>query len=160
MGAGIGLVLILRWFWWRVNAWSEISGLTASVVINLILQPFDLPIQQRVIIIVPSSVLIWVVVTFLTKPEPEEKLAGFYNLVAPGGFWGPIRNRITTDKKTVLGWDFVGNWFAGVALIYGMTFGIGKLIFGDYVTGGVLMIIACAGFLFIYGRLRRESDGS
>src|SRR3972149_12016562 len=68
MGAGIGLVLILRWFWWGINAWSEISGLTASVVINLILQFTDLAIQHRIFIIVPSSILVWMIVTFLTKP--------------------------------------------------------------------------------------------
>jgi len=155
MGAGIGLVLVLRWFWWRINAWSEISGLTASVIINLIIQPFDLAIQHRVLIIVPSSILIWVTVTFLTRPEPVEKLAGFYNLVAPGGFWKPIRNKINTTKKTVLGWNFLVNWFAGVALIYGVTFGIGKLIFGDFVTGGILLFIAGIGSLIIYFGLRK-----
>ncbi len=155
MGAGIGLVLILRWFWWRINAWSEISGLTASVIINLILQFFDLAIQHRIFIIVPSSIAVWVTVTFLTRPEPEEKLAGFYNLVAPGGSWRPIKNKINTTKKTVLGWNFLVNWFAGVALIYGVTFGIGKLIFGDLITGGILLFIAGVGFFIIYIGLRK-----
>jgi solute:Na+ symporter, SSS family len=158
MGAGIGLVLILRWFWWRINAWSEISGLTASVIINLVLQFFDLAIQHRIFIIVPSSIFVWITVTFLTRPEPEEKLAGFYNLVAPGGLWKPIRNKINTDKKIVLGWNFLVNWFAGIALIYGMTFGIGKLIFGDFVTGGILLFIAGTGFLIIYIGLRKGFD--
>lgn len=158
MGAGIGLVLILRWFWWRINAWSEISGLTASVVINLILQFTDLAIQHRIFIIVPSSILVWVIVTFLTKPVQEENLVRFYNLVSPGGFWSPIKNKITTDKKTVLGWNFLVNWLAGVALIYGMTFGIGKLIFGDLIAGSILLFIAGAGFLIIYIGLRKGFD--
>ena len=68
-------------------------------------------------------------------------------LVSPGGFWSPIRDKITTDKKTILGWNFLANWLAGVALIYGMTFGIGKLIFGDLITGGILLFIAGVGFL-------------
>ncbi|MFQ5965732.1 MAG: sodium:solute symporter family protein [Candidatus Scalinduaceae bacterium] len=155
MGAGIGLVLILRWFWWRINAWSEISGLTASLIINLILQPLDLSIQHRVIIIVPSSILVWVTVTLLTRPEPEHKLVSFYNLVAPGGFWRPIRDKINTTKKTVLGWSFLINWFAGIALIYGTTFGIGKIIFEDFITGGILLIIAGIGFSIIYIGLRK-----
>lgn len=155
MGAGIGLVLILRWFWWRINAWSEISGLTASVIINLILQFFDLAIQHRIFIIVPSSIFVWMTVTFLTRPEPMEKLAGFYNLVTPGGLWGPIKNKISTAKETVLGWNFLINWFAGVALIYGVTFGIGKLIFGDLITGGILLFVAGIGFFIIYIGLRK-----
>jgi hypothetical protein len=158
MGMGIGLVLILRWFWWRINAWSEISGLTASVIINLILQPFDLAIQHRILIIVPSSIFIWVIVTFLTRPVPEESLVRFYNLVSPGGFWKPIKNKISTDKKTILGWNFLVNWLAGVALIYGMTFGIGKLIFGDLIVGGILLFVAGVGFLIIYIGLRKGFD--
>jgi hypothetical protein len=99
-----------------------------------------------------------VIVTFLTRPEPEESLVRFYNLVSPGGFWRPIRNKINTDKKTILGWNFLANWFAGVALIYGMTFGIGKLIFGDLIVGGILLFIAGVGFLIIYIGLRKGFD--
>jgi hypothetical protein len=99
-----------------------------------------------------------VIVTFLTKPVQEENLVRFYNLVSPGGFWGPIRDKITTNKKTILGWYFLANWFAGVALIYGMTFGIGKLIFGDLIVGSILLFIAGVGFLIIYIGLRKGFD--
>jgi hypothetical protein len=99
-----------------------------------------------------------VIVTFLTKPVQEENLVRFYNLVSPGGFWKPIKHLIKTDKKTILGWNFLANWFAGVALIYGMTFGIGKLIFGDLITGGILLFIAGVGFLIIYIGLRKWFD--
>ncbi len=160
-GAGKSLLveaLILRWFWWRVNAWSEISGLTASVVINLVLQFFDLGIQHRVFIIVPSSIAIWMTVTFLTSPEPEANLVRFYNLVSPGGFWKPIRHLINTDKKTILGWNFLTNWLSGIALIYGMTFGIGKIIFGDLIVGSILLCIAGVGATIIYIGLRKGFD--
>ncbi len=150
MGMGVGLVLILRWFWWRINAWSEISGLSASVIINLILQPFELEVQHRIAIIVPSSIIIWVTVTFLTKPVPNERLVEFYKRVRPGGFWGPIRDEIKDVGKGTLGWHTLVNWISGVFLIYGTTFGIGKMIFQEYVTGGILLTLASIGAVVIY----------
>jgi Na+/proline symporter len=150
MGAGVGLVLILRWFWWRINAWSEIAGLSSSVIINLIIQPFGLQVQHRIAIIVPSSIAIWVTVTFLTKPVPKERLVEFYKRVRPGGFWGPIREEIKDVGKGSIGWHTLVNWIAGVFLIYGTTFGIGKMIFQDFVTGGVLLGLAAVGAVVIY----------
>ncbi len=100
----------------------------------------------------------WMIVTFLTRPEPEENLVRFYNLVSPGGFWKPIRHLINTDKKTILGWNFLTNWLSGIALIYGMTFGIGKIIFGDFIVGSILLFIAGAGFTIIYIGLRKGFD--
>ena len=63
-----------------------------------------------------------------------------------------------SNKKTILGWNFLANWLAGIALVYGTTFGIGKLIFGDLITGGILLFIAGAGFLIIYIGLRKGFD--
>ena len=102
MGAGIGLVLILRWFWWRVNAWSEITALATSIIITITLEVIafsqtissadtytlfgsapvlfgiTLQIHHKLMIIVPMAILCWVTVTFFTKPEPFEKLEEFY----------------------------------------------------------------------------------
>ena len=79
-------------------------------------------------------------------------------MVSPGGFWKPIRHLVNTNKKTILGWNFLVNWLPGIALIYGMTFGIGKLIFGDLITGGILLFIAGVEFLIIYIGLRKGFD--
>ncbi len=157
MSAGIGLVLILRWFWWRINAWSEISALSASMIINVPLVIMDLPVQQRFMIIVPFSIVVWVTVTFLTKPVPREHLKKFYEKVRPGGIWGPVTQELPHIKRGILGWGILIEWTSGVALIYGATFGIGKLIFHDYAMGaGLLGLAAVGGGVVTYMLTRKE----
>ena len=116
MGAGIGLVLILRWFWWRINAWSEISALAVSVLVTCgfeVLTAYQaissgaeyqlfstdptvyghpFPFHLQLLVIVFASMVAWISVTFLTPPEPREHLVKFYSLVQPGGWWGEIAN--------------------------------------------------------------------
>lgn len=163
MGCGIGPVLILRWFWWRVSAWSEISALISSIVVTIALevvafvqtiekglpyalfsQPpvlFGLPlqVQHKALILVPVSIITWVTVTLLTKPEPQEHLRRFYERVHPGGFWPKEwRERwgATPLRSHLL------NWALGVVLIYGATFGLGSMIFGSSRLGIMLLLAA------------------
>ena len=105
IGAGTGLVLILRWYWWRINAWSEISAMIASLVVSVVLwfgvglDPDD-PVQWAWIMLatVGASTVVWLVVTFATRPEEDEVLRAFYLRVRPGGRgwrglrWSPPRS--------------------------------------------------------------------
>lgn len=168
MGCGIGPVLILRWFWWRVNAWSEITALASSIVITVVLEIvafvqtvqagakyalfssppvlFGIPlgIQHKALIIVPISVLTWVCVTLLTKPEPEGKLSSFYERVRPGGSW-PVAWKERWGGALLR--SHLLNWLLGAVLIYGATFGIGMMIFGNFSTGILLTLLAAlSGF--------------
>ncbi len=103
LGAGTGLVLILRWYWWRINAWSEISAMTASFVVSVLsfiyVKPMfaaDDPNATATIMLltVAISTIVWLTVTFMTKPEPDEKLDSFYLRVRPGGFgWARVSRR-------------------------------------------------------------------
>ncbi len=166
MGAGIGLVLILRWFWWRVNAWSEITALATSIVITISLEiialiqtltnqdhytlfgskpvlfGITLQIHHKLMIIVPAAIMSWVTVTYFTKPEPIEKLEEFYKRVQPGGWWGPITDNFEHTLQPVTKRIFV-LWIAGVLMIYGFTFGIGNLIFHNY--SASVLLFGCAG---------------
>ena len=166
MGAGIGLVLILRWFWWRVNAWSEITALATSIVITISLEiialiqtltnqdqytlfgskpvlfGITLQIHHKLMIIVPVAIMSWVTVTYFTKPEPIEKLEEFYKRVQPGGWWGPITDNFEHTLQPVTKGIFV-LWIAGVLMIYGFTFGIGNLIFHNY--SASVLLFGCAG---------------
>jgi Na+/proline symporter len=173
MGAGIGLVLILRWFWWRINAWSEITALLTSMVITIgleivaaiqtsqsgesytlfgnapILFGLELQVHHKLLIIVPISVIAWVSATFLTKPESEKTLKTFYKRVQPGGWWGPIAHQLETTMQPVTKGFFL-NWISGLALVWGATFSIGNFIFGNWKTGLGLSILALAGFGWIW----------
>ncbi len=173
MGAGIGLVLILRWFWWRINAWTEIAALATSVVITVVLEIiaavqtynahlpytlfgrppviFGMPLQihHKLLIIVPISIIVWLIVTKLTAPESHETLLNFYRRVQPGGWWGPIAKEVKRDKPPVLK-GFLGNWIAGLALVWGATFAIGHMVFGHWTKGLALTGISILGFLWMW----------
>ena len=175
MGAGIGLVLILRWFWWRVNAWSEITALATSIVITIsfeiiaYFQTIDnnleyslfgstpsifgmsLQVHHKLMIIVPIAIIAWVTVTFFTKPEPMTKLETFYKRVQPGGWWGPITSSFDHTLQPVTKGIFI-LWLAGVMMIYGFTFGIGNLIFQNYSASVILFGFAGIGSYLIWNR--------
>ena len=98
MSSGIGLVLILRWFWWRINAWSEIVALASSLATILVLilytEARGIPLELRhQILVVPVSIACWVAATFATAPESWGKLSEFYSRVRPPGLWSPVRGR-------------------------------------------------------------------
>jgi Na+/proline symporter len=173
LGAGTGLVLILRWYWWRINAWSEISAMVCSFITSLVvLGYFGKGLVPAVvaqggpngdawvmIITVCVTTVVWIVVTFATAPEPDAVLDSFYRRVRPGGpGWARISERLGYGREQIpggaLAWT---NWLAGVVAVYAMLFGIGKLIFGAIGTGIVLCAVAAAAFLWI-ARAFREED--
>ena len=139
--AGVGLVMILRWYWWRVNAWSEISALIASMLVSNALLYFKVfkdanATAETLLVTVPITTAIWFAVTFLTQPETEATLLRFYERVRPSALgWKPIA-KLAAPAPGVesLGLNAL-DWLAGCGLVYGALFGIGKVIFGDLVTG-------------------------
>lgn len=164
LGAGTGSVYILRWFWWRINAWSEISAMIASFVVSIFLQlglgmdTSNAAVFAEVMLITVSiSSIVWVTITLLTQPESDETLLRFYRKVRPGGnLWKPISKKapnITTDKG--LGWDFL-DWAAGIVLIYSALFGVGKIILGFIGTGVLLLTASAICFIFIMWDLNRR----
>jgi len=177
MGAGIGPVLILRWFWWRINAWSEIAALGASVVLafgfeiiaaiqtgseyELFSTPvkigqMDLQTHHKAMILVPVTILTWVVVTFLTKPVSTDRLTSFYRKVRPGGFWGPVAQSNAEVQCDGLSWQRVGVWASGCAGVFGVLFGSGKLLLGEPLAATLLFAVALFGGVVIFWELRRE----
>ena len=164
IGAGTGSVYILRWFWWRINAWTEISAMVASLVTSIALQTIfgmdssDIGVFAQVMLITVSvTSVVWLSVTFLTKPESEETLLRFYRKVRPGGsLWKPITKlapEVDTDKG--LGWD-LEDWAVGIVMIYSALFGIGKIILGPTSVGIGLLLITALCFLFIRWELNRR----
>lgn len=157
-GAGLGLVLILRWYWWRVNAWSEISAMiTPMIAYGLISRFTTIQFPESLFSIVGITTIVWILVTYLTPPVPEATLKEFYHRVHPGGIgWRPIA-RLVPDVKGDEG--FVGlflDWLAGVVLVYAMLFGIGKLIFGEVVLGLVLIAVGLGAAWLISRDLTRR----
>lgn len=156
-GAGLGLVLILRWFWWRINAWSEISAMITPFIVYTILIQFEVKFPDTLFIIVPITTAVWLMVTFLTKPVDDKILNSFYKKVHPGGIlWKKISSALP-DVKSDTG--FLGmfiNWLFGVILVYSILFGTGKLIFGETLTALLYLIAAVLSVLIIYINLSRK----
>jgi Na+/proline symporter len=164
-GAGTGTVLLLRWFWWRVNAWSEVSAMITAAVVSIFLQlvlrwDSDQPRDFAYLMLatVGATSLVWIVVTMLTRPEPMEKLVSFYRRVRPEGpGWNEIAERADLAESHAQGrlsLQFV-NWILGCALIYGSLFGIGKLIFKEWATAAIYLAIAIVAGVLISRNLSR-----
>ena len=159
LGAGTGLVYILRWYWWRVNAWSEIAAMSAALIVSLSLRwsgTFDaatpLGFAQTMLTTVGITSVIWVAATFMTAPEPEAKLIEFYRRVRPAGpGWFAIAARAgvaATPPAERLAPNFV-NWLLGIAVVYSTLFAIGQLMFGTVAVfaGLAALALICATLL-------------
>ncbi len=155
--AGLGLVLILRWYWWRINAWSEISAMIAPLVIYPIaVYGFKMESPITLYPIVFGTTIVWLIVTYLTKPVEEKKLIEFYKRTHPGGKgWKHIEKLVPgITEKTSFGRLFI-NWIMGVILVYSFLFGIGKIIFADYLIGIFLLLIGAGAAAIIYFNLNK-----
>jgi Na+/proline symporter len=168
LGAGTGSVYILRWFWWRINAWSEISAMTASFIVSVYLQlglgmdTTSADVFAKVMLItVAVSSAVWITVTLLTQPESEETLLRFYKKIHPGGIlWRPIAQKapeVVTDSG--LGRNLL-DWVVGILLIYATLFGVGKIILGITGIGIMLLLIAALCFLYIRWDLNKRGRKS
>ena len=150
-GAGLGLVLILRWFWWRINAISEIVATITPFLVYAVLFFGKINVQfpDSLYIIVPITTAAWLVTAFLTKPTEESKLANFFKQIRPGGIgWKKFKLKYP-DVKTDKGYRYLFlSWLYGIVLVYMFLFGVGKFIFGEYLNAMVLILIGIiAGFL-------------
>ncbi|MFH0881714.1 MAG: sodium:solute symporter family protein [bacterium] len=160
-GAGAGPVYVLRWFWWRLNAWSEIAAMTASTVISSVLYLAfpEIPFPLKVVTVAMGSALIWLPVTFLTRPVPMIALLEFYQRTQPPGAWSHVRRmmnrrRASTTQSSQLGRDLWG-WLSGTALVLGTTFSLGKMLLGEPFSGGIWLMIAAAGGVGTWQWFRR-----
>ena len=157
-GAGLGLVLIVRWFWWRVNAWSELAAMLTPLLVYAYLSTFtSVAFPETLFSIVGITTIVWLAVTFLTKPTEEETLKTFYRRVHPGGWgWGPIA-QLLPDVKGDSGYGrLLLNWLSGVVLVYSMLFGVGKIILGQTFDGVIFVVIGLVAAGAIYWDLSKR----
>jgi Na+/proline symporter len=156
VGTGPGLVLILRWYWWRINAWAEMAAMLAGFATGLITS-IDNPIYTlriadfgiRLMVTAGISLAVWVPVMLLTRPESDEKLDAFYRRVRPGGpGWKRQRQRTGLPAAQNLGRDIL-RVLAGLMLLFGLLFGIGGIVLLRWGTAGAMGALAIAGGLWL-----------
>jgi solute:Na+ symporter, SSS family len=151
--AGLGLVLILRWYWWRINAWSELTATLVPILLAtaaLALEPmgvqipgFSNPFPENLFFVVGVTTVAWVVATFVTRPTAAVTLDAFYRRVRPPGpGWAPVAARHPEiHPEDRLGQLAMG-WLMGVTLVYSILFGTGFFIVGRPSAGFVALAIA------------------
>jgi Na+/proline symporter len=163
LGAGTGLVYILRWYWWRINAWSEIAAMACALVVSLSILAFEVfdsgtpeGFAQQILVTVGVTTLVWLAVTFATAPEPMEKLISFYRAVHPAGtWWRPVAHEAgIPERRGEIGPNIL-NWFLGIVLVYSTLFGIGEMIFGNWSRAVPFMVIVVSASVLMKWNLNR-----
>jgi SSS family solute:Na+ symporter len=163
VGTGPGLVLILRWYWWRINAWAELSAMLAGFIVGF-LTSVDNPIYTlkiadfglRLFVTAGVTLIVWVPIMLATKPENDEKLDAFYRRVRPGGpGWKRQRERTGEAPAQNLAADIqrVG---AGVMILFGLMFATGALLLYRWTTLVAMLVMTVVGLLW----LRRSGASS
>lgn len=155
-GAGLGLVLILRWYWWRINAWSEIAA-TLAPFLAYTLSKFvlHLPFPESFFLTVGFTTVTWLLVTFLTKPESPETLKAFYAKVQPDGWWGPVRAQMQMQVVPGRMINLAACWLSAVGMTYFILFGTGKLIFQEWQDAALYLAGAGLFSLVLVNRIRK-----
>jgi hypothetical protein len=154
LGAGTGAVFMLRWFWWRINAWSEISAMGASLVYFLVVSRFIVSNERRLALVAFLTVVTWLLVTVLTRPERSEVLESFYARIRPGGVgWGPVASKLPqVDVDRNLG-KSIAAAFLATGVVYLTLPGIGFLLFGDGMAAalslGGALACGCLAYLLV-----------
>jgi SSS family solute:Na+ symporter len=176
-GAGSGAIYLLRWFWWRINAWTEIVAMIVATVVGVILVVFvdDTTLANTVLdgftmkllIAITYTSISWIATTFLTKPENKETLRAFYRLTLPGGpGWKKVVQEAEAEGDMINEGNEGKPWempiqlllvFIGCIVIYSSLFAIGNFLYGNTTTALVMLVIAAVGTVFLFrsfGKLR------
>lgn len=159
-GAGLGMVLILRWYWWRINAWSELVA-TIAPFVGLAFAKYVLPKyvpesfytnNGDFIFTVVFTTISWLTVTFMTSPTDGPTLKRFYDRVKPGGFWRFYRGEENNNRLTP--YLFV-SWLAGVLMVYSVLFFTGYFIFEEWSKFILWLVLAAIGFVALRWGMRK-----
>ncbi|MEW5743336.1 MAG: sodium:solute symporter family protein [Myxococcota bacterium] len=168
LGAGTGPVYLLRWYWWRINAWSELAAMAVSLGSFAVLtgagvfDPAD-SLGSAYLMLANTAIttLGWVVVTLVTKPEPDATLQAFVRRVHPGGpGWRAVTRAAGLRERPIAdGARSVVAWACGVVAVYAALFGVGKLLLGPRLLGAGLLALAGLAFGAVLVSLRQEARG-
>ena len=167
-GAGTGSIFILRWFWWRINAWSEIAAMLSSGIIsialtneslfNLIFNDDGFPAYMKFPFIVLVTTSIWLIVTFITPADEKETLIKFYKKTKPGGpGWNKIKEHITMsdEKEEWIVPKGIICMIIGCLTIYSALFSTGYFIYGEIISALIFLLVTIVSGLFLFKNAKK-----
>jgi len=165
---GSGMISVARWFWWRINAYTEITAISLGLLLgvtnpfipaSIILfgypwpeMPFEIKIAVMTGIVVPVSII----VTFLTPAVSKEKLEEFYRKVRPGGFWGVLSSEVRELPGKALSLSTIFDVMGGIMLCYGLSLAIGYSILLKFDRAGICCLSAVIGGLIVLRWYKKE----
>jgi len=147
IGAGTGLIYLLRWFWWRINAWSEIAAMASSFVVSIgffVAQKLGVAIEATTVLLVTIAVttVTWIAATYLSTPTDVATLERFYAVVRPPGpGWRAVRERAGLPPSPDSLADSLLGWVLGCTFIYAALFGSGSLLYGRFAQGAIWIVL-------------------
>jgi Na+/proline symporter len=171
VGAGTGLIYLLRWYWWRINAWSEIAAMVSSFFVALgffiagkYTSGATIAAHTSLLITVAVTTIVWVAATYMTAPTDRATLVSFYRLVRPPGRgWEPVRAEAgVAPSPDSIAQSLLG-WVLGCLVVYAALFGSGSYLYGRTAQGvvwTVVFVIACVGLIRLMAGLWRERQES
>ena len=169
IGAGTGLIYILRWFWWRINAWSEIAAMIGSFVIAFgffIASKMGhvIPSHVSLIVTVLATTIIWLIATYVAQPTDAATLRSFYSLVRPAGpGWKAIREQTNLEPSPDSLTTSLLGWIAGCFFVYAGLFGTGSFIYGSTTAGFLwlgVFVLTGIGLMVLIPRLWKREPAS
>jgi Na+/proline symporter len=170
--SGVGFVVLLRWYWWRISAWSELSAMFSSLGMYMLLN--FTPVFQWIFSLIGApqylleeyavrftlnifcTTLVWVTVTFLTPPEKEATLIAFYKRIRPAGWWKRVATQAGNPDHLNVGVLEWSCWGLGVAALFSMIVSVGKMCFGMYgasIVAGVIGVASAWLMFVLIGRM-------
>jgi SSS family solute:Na+ symporter len=174
---GSGIVSVLRWFWWRINAYTEITALALGLILGLT-DPFvpasvtlggrtlhialfgypwpDMPFEFKIALLTAIVVPLSLLVTFLTPAVSKEKLDAFYRKVRPGGAWGILSRQTRDLPGKALSLGTIVDVIGGILLCYGLSLAIGYAILLKFAKTGICLGLAVVGGVIVHRWYRRE----
>jgi len=162
VGAGTGLIYLLRWFWWRINAWSEIAAMASSFIVAIgffVAQKMGHQISDTTVLLstIAVTTVVWVTTTYATRPTDDATLERFYRLVRPAGpGWRGVRERANlAPSPDSLAHSFLG-WILGCVFIYAALFGSGSFVYGrtgPAVVWTVFFVLSGGGLMWLLPKL-------
>ena len=142
IGSGTGLIYILRWFWWRINAYTEIIAMISSLIIACIFNFSELGIDnwQKIVFGSLLTSLIWILATFLTPPDDDQTLKNFVNKINPGGPGWKKYSTIKSETSSSISRGVL-SMFLGCIVVYGALIGTGQLLYGYVFLGSTIYLV-------------------
>lgn len=161
VGAGTGLIYLLRWFWWRINGWSEIAAMASSFLaaVGFFIagkMGLGMPAHISLILTVAITTVVWGLTTFLTKPVERSKLHEFCRLVRPAGpGWREVREEAGVDDEPGYLTQALLGWITGCLFVYSALFGAGSFLYGKTAAGCAWSVLFLVAGFFLRRIFRR-----